>query len=187
MWYGIGILQYHFLVGQGLLNEHRFIDIGCGALRLGQYLIPYLDSNHYFGLDAEPELIEKGLEFEIPTQLVRLKKPSFSVNHEFDFSFIDGFDYAMAQSVFTHLTQDDIKNCLSRLRSVSNSNSRLYFSFFEGDSSQNEHVTSHANLCWQYSKEEFEKIGNDSGWSISYIGNWGHPRNQMMMLATIRP
>ena len=31
--------QFHYLVSKGLKSNHKFVDIGCGALRLGQYLI----------------------------------------------------------------------------------------------------------------------------------------------------
>ncbi|MEP0201376.1 MAG: class I SAM-dependent methyltransferase [Halioglobus sp.] len=184
MWYGIGMLQYHFLVCHGLTPKHRFLDIGCGALRLGQYLIPYLEKGRYFGVDAEPVLLEKGLELEIPSELLRIREPTLCANHIFDFSFAEYFDYAIAQSVFTHLTSEDIQACLVNLRSVSQKTSRFYFTFFEGDSGQNEHAVSHANLCWHYSKSEIENIGRESGWTINYLGDWGHPRNQVMALAT---
>ena len=78
-WYGIGKRQYHFLVANGLESKHRFLDVACGALRLGQYLIPMLDPEKYYGLEAEPGLIEAGIRDEILFDLVSLKKPSLSL------------------------------------------------------------------------------------------------------------
>ena len=33
MWDEIGCLQFEFLKKQGLLPEHKFLDVGCGSLR----------------------------------------------------------------------------------------------------------------------------------------------------------
>ena len=51
-WFGIGKHQYHYLLSNGLLSHHRFLDLSCGSLRLGQYLIPFLEEVHYFGLEG---------------------------------------------------------------------------------------------------------------------------------------
>src|ERR1700753_963856 len=59
--YGIGKLQYHFLVANGLRHNHRFLDMACGSLRLGQYLIPFLDEGNYRGIEGEKGLGDAGL------------------------------------------------------------------------------------------------------------------------------
>ena len=41
-WYGIGRLQYH-LLNDGFNINHKMLDVGCGCLRLGQFLIPMLE------------------------------------------------------------------------------------------------------------------------------------------------
>ncbi len=186
LWFGIGRLQYHYLVCSGLAPSHRFLDVGCGSLRLGQFLIPYLDVGNYFGLDAEPLLISAGIEHELGRQLADLKQPSFSVNHDFDFSFCDSFDIAMAQSVFTHLVPEDILKCLLNLRGVALQGSRFYFTFFLGDSSANLYEESHANRCWFYQIDTLQGLCEQAGWRFEYIGDWGHPRNQKICLATPR-
>jgi SAM-dependent methyltransferase len=184
MWYGIGTLQYHFLISQGLRPSSKFLDIACGSLRLGQYLIPYLDKGNYFGLDAEPRLIEAGLAHELPNEIVAMKAPVFATNTVFDFSFIESFDFAMAQSLFTHLVMQDIDLCFRHLRGKAHNDSRFYFTFFEGDSSNNRHDVSHANRRWMYSRQELADTAGQRGWKLDYIGAWNHPRQQMMMLAT---
>ena len=184
MWYGIGMLQYHYLVAQGLRPSSKFLDIACGSLRLGQYLIPYLDKGNYFGLDAEPGLIEAGLAYELPSEIVAMKTPVFATNTDFDFSFIGRFDFAMAQSLFTHLVMQDIDICFKNLRDKAHKDSRFYFTFFEGDSSNNQHDVSHANRRWVYSPQELSETAGSRGWKLDYIGAWNHPREQMMMLAT---
>ena len=51
-----------FLVTNGLKLTHKFIDIGGGSLRLGQYIIPFLESGNYYGLESENLLVECGIE-----------------------------------------------------------------------------------------------------------------------------
>ncbi|MDA7426471.1 class I SAM-dependent methyltransferase [Thalassococcus lentus] len=185
IWYGIGRRQFHFLVSQGLCPDHRFLDIACGSLRLGQYLIPYLQTGHYQGLEAEPALVEAGLREELLFDLNETKKPTFGYGYDFDFSFVTGFDYAIAQSLFTHLTAEDIHLCLKNLRPVAQETSRLFVTFSEGDAI-NEDSTSDAHKKWQYTFPALEQITNDAGWSAHYIGDWGHERGQKMVRLQIR-
>lgn len=182
-WYGIGKRQYHWLVSNGLRPDHRFLDIACGSLRLGQFLIPYLDRGCYFGLEPEPELVQKGLDEELLFDLAAQKAPRFGHGYDFDFSFTDGYDFAIAQSLLTHLTEDDIARLFTNLRPVSHEDSRFYFTFFEGDKTGNPTGPSHANKSWRYPFPDLEKIAESTGWRLTYIGDWKHARRQMMVLA----
>jgi SAM-dependent methyltransferase len=184
-WYGIGRRQYHFLVSEGLRAEHSFVDIACGSLRLGQFVIPMLEPGRYFGLEGEPTLVRAGLKNELLFDLAEIKKPVFAFNYDFDFTGLDTFDYAMAQSLFTHLTLDDIEICFRNLRGKAHEGSRFYSTFFEGDPSSNPDSDSHANKDWYYHFIQFEEIGARTGWTLTYIGDWGHERDQKMICATI--
>jgi SAM-dependent methyltransferase len=176
-WYGIGKHQYHYLVAQGLRPQHRFLDIACGALRLGQYLIPFLEEGHYFGLDGEEVLVQAALEHELLPAVVSVKKPRFSFNYDFNFDFVESFDYAIAQSLFTHLTIEDIVKCFANLKPKANRDSTFYFTYFEGKSSENP-TESHANRGWRYSVEELRQAAEGAGWKMTNIGDWGHQRGQ---------
>ncbi len=183
-WYGIGRLQYHFLVREGLRPHHRFLDIACGALRLGQYLIPFLDRGNYFGLEAEPELVRIGLEQEFNFGIAEMKAPNFAYGYDFDFSFIEEFDFAIAQSLFTHLTLDDIALCFANLRARAGPQSKFFFTFHEGDDTNNPDNMSDPHLNWRYRPGQFAEIGERSGWQLEYVGDWAHPRDQKLMCAT---
>lgn len=182
-WYGIGKRQYHWLVSNGLMPHHRFLDIACGSLRLGQFLIPFLDKSCYFGLEPEPELVQKGLEEELFFDIVAQKAPRFGHGYDFDFSFVDGYDFSIAQSLLTHLTTDDIAKLLRNLRMVSQPGSTFFFTFFEGESDKNPTGPSHANKRWCYPFSDLEDIAGPTGWAFTYIGDWNHARDQKMVLA----
>ena len=186
-WYGIGKLQYHFLMYQGLEHYHTFLDVACGSLRLGQYLIPILDNHNYYGIDGNEELVKQGLKNEFPNkELLNYKKPNFSYNYNFDFSFSDcqfsHFDFAMAQSLFTHLTLSDIELCFKNIVRKMNQESRFYFTFFEGSSKNNPTIESDPHCGWFYSFEELQFIAEQFNLRLNYIGDWGHPRNQKIVL-----
>ena len=149
-------------MAEGLRSNHKFLDIACGSLRFGQYLIPFLDERHYFGLDAEPSLVRSGLAQELLFDIAKLKRPTFSHGYDFDFPFVKHFDFAIAQSLFSHLTPADILLCLERLQTVASAKSVLFFTFFEG---KNPHPDdpSHVNKGWQYTRLNIQNIARSAG------------------------
>lgn len=149
-WFHIGKLQYHFLVDNGLKPSDNFLDIACGSLRLGQFLIPMLDKGKYYGIDGEKRLIADGLSKELLFNLEVKKTPNFSFNYDFDFSFCKGYDFAIAQSLFTHLNKEDINKCFKNLSSISKTGSKFFFTFFEGVESNNVHSNSHSHRNFEY-------------------------------------
>jgi hypothetical protein len=181
-WYGIGLLQFHFLISRGLRPHHVFLDVACGCLRLGQYLIPFLDFGNYFGLEAEKYLVRLGLQKELRFDIAEKKQPTLGHGYDFDLTFAKSFDFAIAQSLFTHLTLEDITACLRSMRTKAQKDCEFYFTFFEGDSKDNPDC-SHANKDWRYSFAELQVAATNSCWVLEYIGDWQHPREQKMVLA----
>jgi SAM-dependent methyltransferase len=103
MWEEIGSLQFDFLVRQGLQPNHYLLDVGCGSLRGGIHFVRYLDTGHYFGIDISKELLDAG-KYELEINRLTSKNPVLCEMGDFDFpSLAQTFDYALAQSVFTHL------------------------------------------------------------------------------------
>lgn len=181
LWEKIGKLQFDFLLAQGLKSSDCFLDIACGSLRAGIHLIPYLDTGKYLGLDRESALIELGIEKELGQALNEEKKPEFVISDSFEFGkFSQKPQFSIAQSLFTHLVPKDIRLCLANLRQFVEPGHVFFATFFEGDSSGNR-PKSHTHAGFKYSKEEMEGFGKDVGWKATYIGDWNHPRKQMMM------
>lgn len=183
-WHLIGKLQYHYLIAQGLEPSHQFLDVGCGSLRLGQFLIPYMQAGRYYGLEPEELLVTCGLERELLFDIAKLKTPRFAFNYEFDTPGLDRFDFAMANSIFTHMTPEDIGTCFRALAPKAHSGTRFFLTFFEGDSAKNKWSESHANRTWVYSFEEMQ--ATTDLWDLRYIGDWAHPADQKLIEATLR-
>jgi SAM-dependent methyltransferase len=99
--------QFSFLLDAGLREEHRVVDIGCGSLRLGRLLIPFLLPDRYFGVEPNEWLVHEGFERELGTDIKELKRPRFRYVDDFSLDgFGQPFDFAVAYSVFTHCYPD---------------------------------------------------------------------------------
>ena len=86
-----GAMQLTLLYSLGLRAEHRLLDIGCGSLRAGRFIIPYLNAGGYTGLEPNTWLIDEAIEKEIGRDVLDIKKPIFVNNDQFDVSGVGEF------------------------------------------------------------------------------------------------
>ncbi|MEM7392171.1 MAG: class I SAM-dependent methyltransferase, partial [Verrucomicrobiota bacterium] len=119
--------QVETLMTYGLKPQHHLLDIGCGFLRLGMKLIPYLDDDRYCGIDPVAGYLELGRVYM--KDIVGSEKTYHTrCTGDFDVApFNRLFDVAMAHSVFTHLSFEQIRDCLRRLKPVMAPGGRLIF------------------------------------------------------------
>lgn len=180
MWDEIGQLQFDFLLSRGMLPQHYLLDIACGSLRLGVKAIPYLHPEHYLGIEKESGLLDAGVKSELGRALYDEKQPILIQSSTFEFEkFDDRPDFAIAQSLFTHLTPELINLCFEKLRPIMKPDSSFYATFFEGELPNPDR--SHDHDCFMYSRNEMLAFGERNGFAAHYIGNWNHPRNQVMV------
>jgi len=189
MWNEIGKLQFDFLVDQGLQRSDCFLDIACGSLRGGVHFIQYLDAGNYLGIDKESKLIELGVQNELGKEMADIKKPQFVVSDTFEFhDFTKKPQYSLAHSLFTHLNSEDVSLCLANLRNFVEPGHILFATFRDrwsggvlaGITSANLRK-SESHTSFKYSKRDMTTMGKRHEWKATYIGNWKHPRNQVMM------
>jgi SAM-dependent methyltransferase len=193
LWDEMGELQRDFLVAQGLAPSHRFLDVGCGSFRAGRHLIDYLEPGHYYGVDANASIIETGYHVELTDeQRARLPLANLRANDRFDADFGVEFDYAIAQSVFTHLSLNHVRLCLARLEPVMKVGGTFYATaFVEPASTPVDAVVqkgerprfTERNIYWYYAND-LKWAASFGPWEYRYIGNWGHPRGQRMFAFT---
>ena len=189
MWEEIGQVQIDFMVRQGLKPDDVFVDVACGSLRAGRHFISYLNPTNYLGLDHNQWLIDAGLKHEISKQARKEKLPEFVVSDSFEFSqFTKWPNFGLAQSLFSHLTPDDIRQCLGNLKDSMQPGGRFFATFvptgFLPPDYENP-AESADDLAFEYDAEDILKIGRDTGWQAQYIGDWGHPRGQEMLEFTL--
>ena len=100
--------------------------------RCRAYFLEYLDKDHYLGLEGEQQLVDLATVHEIRKDIYDAKTPEFVFSYAFEFDrFSRSPDFALAVSVFTHLTEDDIRLCLRNLAKRVTTSCQLFASFFE--------------------------------------------------------
>lgn len=109
----VGRMQLEVLLHEGLWPQARVLDVGCGCLRGGYWLMHFLDPGCYFGIEPNAEMLRAGLEIIVEPDIVARADAHFSHNDGFDFSeFGVAFDYVLSRSVWTHATTQQIENML---------------------------------------------------------------------------
>lgn len=185
LWDQLGGLQRDFLITQGLQPEFRLLDVGCGSLRAGAPLAAWLNPGNYYGIDISRALIEAGYENEILAAGMsdRLPISNLFVTDDFAIPFDEMFDFALATSLFTHLTLDYLSRCLERLAPKMRMDGKFFATFFEGEGQDVAHpggvVTHRDRDPFHVTQSELASAISE-GWALHWIGEWGHPRGQKM-------
>ena len=197
LWEVVGKLQFDFLVTQGLRPDHALLDVGCGALRGGMHFVRYLDPDRYVGFDINPERIEAG-RTDLTKEGLSGKNAVLRCVDDFDISDLGRtFDYAIAQSVFTHLPLNPIIRSLVKVRDVLAPTGRFFATFFEAPSgaptlNQIEHPslpsaprpisTYFDRDPFHYDVDTLVWAAGKAGLSCESLGEWNHPRGQHMLV-----
>lgn len=101
------------LLREGLTPASQVLDVGCGCLRGGYWLIHFLDEHCYFAIEPDVRMLEAGLRILLEPGLADLKKPGFAHNTDFDFAvFGETFDFFVARSIWTHASKPQIQTML---------------------------------------------------------------------------
>jgi len=105
----LGQMQLAVMLEHGLEPRHKVLDIGCGALRAGLWLVKVLEPGGYFGIEPHRARLRFGVEHVLGPDLVNQRRPRFDHNAAFDFSvFGTPFDFFVARSVWTHASKPQI-------------------------------------------------------------------------------
>lgn len=181
----IGAQQFIVLIEAGLRDYHTLLDIGCGSLRGGRLFIPYLQPGNYFGLEPNADLVHAGFTHELGHEIMDVKHPTFDHNDQCDTSvFGTDFDYALAQSVFTHLPLDLTHECLRSLSRTMKPGGQFLFTIFEGDTDTPN--TGYVHKAYRR-LATLDDLAIEAGFRrLERLDHhYRHPRGQMWMKATL--
>lgn len=128
LWGKLGRWQLDLLKSFGMERNHKLLDVGCGPLRLGMLAIPYLEENNYSGVDTwEPYL---SLAKDVLLESKCKKSYSMIIDGDFNLTrFNKQFDFAIAQSVVTHLSLDKIHQMMKSLKEVMQKGGKFIFTY----------------------------------------------------------
>jgi hypothetical protein len=102
-----------YLLNAGLKPDSKLVDIGCGVLRGGYWLIHFLDPECYYGIEPHAGRLAMGLNTILEPEVLAAKRPRFDTNPHFDTSvFNEKFDFFLAYSIWTHAAKSQIQTML---------------------------------------------------------------------------
>lgn len=192
-WDEMGLWQFAFLREQGLRPQDRLLDVGCGSLRGGCHFIRYLEPGHYYGIDCNASILEGGGRIELARAGLEQRWPHLLVNGAFEFHrFAATFRYALALSVFTHLSVNAIERCLVRIAEVLEPGGRFFATYFDAPAVHQlvplprpDGIQTQIDADpYHYHFSVFRFLVNELPLTVESLGTCGHPRQQTMLVFT---
>ncbi len=179
----IAAMTFNLLTTLGLRQHHSLLDVGCGSLRIGRLLIPYLNRGKYFGVEPNEWLVKEGIKRELGEALLQIKHPTFffSNSPETIAQAKVSFDFALAQSIFSHCGLDLIKNWLSAISRSLAQNGGLIATFLIGEEDSPKMGWIYPD-CVDYRPATLEQAAADVNLRFQIL-DWKHPRQTWALFA----
>jgi SAM-dependent methyltransferase len=180
----IAAMTFNLLTTLGLRQYHSLLDVGCGSLRIGRLIIPYLNRGKYFGVEPNEWLVAEGIKRELGETLVQIKRPTFFFTDSPDTIMQAGvpFAFALAQSIFSHCGLDLIKGWLSAISRSLAGDGVLVATFLpdEEDALRRGWVYPE---CVNYRPATLERAAAEANLRFEVL-DWKHPRQTWALFAT---
>ena len=178
----VAAMAFNLLTCIGLRQHHRVLDIGCGSLRIGRLLIPYLNNGNYVGVEPNQWLVSDGILNEVGHDQIRIKSPRFI----FAASLQDckenlALDYALAQSIFSHCGLPLVRGWLGQLSRHLREEGALLATFIAGDKDYDGAGWFYPG-CVAYRPETIAATASEAGFSFEVL-DWRHPRQTWALFA----
>ncbi len=192
----IAAMVFNLLTTLGLRQHHQLLDVGCGSLRNGRLLIPYLNAGCYTGVEPNEWLVQEGIAREVGHDLVAAKMPRFLFTAEpRDLPAGESFAFSVAQSVLSHCTLELIEHWLAELHSRLRPDGVLVATFRAADEdfSHPEGLgpKDFQGAGWVYPKcpgyrmDTIRDLGVSCGFEVELL-DWKHPRQRWVLFARER-
>jgi SAM-dependent methyltransferase len=129
------------LIAAGMQPHHRVLDYGCGVMRTGLTVIPYLDAGNYTAVDISEVRLDKGRGLLAESGIEPGSYQAFTVA-DCTLDELTGyqFDYVWAQSVLTHMPASEIRVMLRAMQSRLAPGGQFLFTFSTGETYKRRHV-----------------------------------------------
>ncbi|HEU0273384.1 MAG TPA: class I SAM-dependent methyltransferase [Candidatus Udaeobacter sp.] len=179
----IAAMTFNLLTTLGLRQQHSLLDVGCGSLRIGRLLIPYLNCGKYFGVEPNKWLVDEGIKRELGQALLKIKRPTFFFSDSPEAITQTGvsFDFALAQSIFSHCGLNLIKNWLSAISRSLAQDGALIATFLIGEEDSPKMGWIYPE-CVNYRPTTLEDAA--AGVNLRFqILDWKHPRQTWALFA----
>jgi hypothetical protein len=171
----IAAMVFDLLTSAGLRQHHRVLDIGCGSLRIGRLLMPYLNPGNYFGVEPSRWLVADGIFNEVGEDQIRIKRPTFSFGDSLaGFSENLQIDYAFAQSIFSHCSLTMIRSWLAQVTPHLKEDGAFFATFLVDDKDFTGEGWVYPT-CVRYRPETLVAMAGEFRLGFQVL-DWWHPR-----------
>ena len=178
----IAAISFSLLTTLGLRQHHAVLDIGCGSLRIGRLLIPYLNAGKYCGLEPNRWLVQDGIQHEVGLDQVRIKQARFHfAAHARNLPAGERFDFAIAQSIFSHCGVDLIRTWLDDAARHLGDSGTLLATYLPGDGASPVRGWVYPE-CTTHPPATMAALADDAGLRMIPL-RWPHPRQQWALFA----
>ena len=179
----IAAMTFNLLTTLGLRQHHTLLDIGCGSLRIGRLLIPYLNRGKYFGIEPAEWLVAEGIEHELGKAVVQTKRPTFFFTDS-PSAIVEAntsYDFAVAQSIFSHCGLDLINGWLSAISRSLAQDGALIATFLPAEKDCSEIGWAYPQ-CVNYRPSTLERAAAEANLRFEIL-DWKHPRQTWALFA----
>ena len=170
----ISAMVFNLMTCLGLREHHTVIDVGCGSLRNGRLLIPYLNPENYIGVEPNKWLVDAGIKNETGKDIINIKKPTFIYNDNLN-SIDCVADFVLAQSIFSHTGLNLFDNWLASISSRLHNNGILLATVVEGVDYKGEGWVYPG--CVTYRKDTIKSLAKNNNFEFTSL-NFKHPAQQ---------
>jgi SAM-dependent methyltransferase len=179
----VAAMSFGLLTVLGLRQHHRLLDIGCGSLRVGRLLIPYLNRGCYAGLEPNGWLVREGIAREVGRDLIAIKRPSFYEDADARRLLEQGlgFDYILAQSIFSHCGADLLQAWLRSCAALLRPGGALVATYVRGSEDTQRRGWIYPE-CVSFTEESIAAEATDAGLRFRPL-TWHHPRQAWALFA----
>lgn len=179
----VAAMTFGLLAALGLRQQHRVLDIGCGSLRVGRLLIPYLNRGGYHGLEPNEWLVRDGIAREVGNDQIQIKQPRFIFAESARELIDDGsrYDYLVAQSIFSHCGKDLLEDWLAQAAILLSETGALVATYIDA-ASDTERTGWIYPDCVSFTEATVQSLAQAHGLEFVPL-EWHHPRQRWALFA----
>ncbi len=179
----VAAMAFGLLTTLGLRQQHHVLDVGCGSLRVGRLLLPYLNRNCYTGLEPNAWLVSDGITREVGRDQIAIKQPRFSYEEDARALIAEGlrYDFVLAQSIFSHCGPDLLASWVSQVSELLTDHGALVATFIESDADNRRPGWIYPD-CVSYQRSTLAALSSRHGLDFVML-DWRHPRQQWILMA----
>ncbi|MDW3206317.1 MAG: class I SAM-dependent methyltransferase [Alphaproteobacteria bacterium] len=162
------VIQVNYLKHHDLKPDHDVLEYGCGILRVGLHLLPYLEEGRYTAADISENRIEKGVGILAEKGFDRSGYRTVVLTTAEARELGDvRYDYILAHDVFAHMPLSECHVCLKSLARHLKPKGQIFVTFDISD----EAFSTNAKDYW-FTRDQIRKMAEEARLVSQEMEDW---------------